>query len=34
MCGGCRPAIAALIDEERCGLDPLSLPDGLAAAAS
>ena len=34
MCGGCRPAIAALIDEERCEMSVRSAPDGLAAAAS
>ena len=34
MCGGCRPAIAALIEEERCGVDALVARDGIAAAAS
>jgi bacterioferritin-associated ferredoxin len=34
MCGGCRPAIAALIDEERSQLTTLATRDGLAAAAS
>lgn len=33
ICGGCRPAIAALIDEERGQMAPLT-HDAIAAAAS
>jgi bacterioferritin-associated ferredoxin len=33
-CGGCRPTIAALIDEERAGLTALTAREGIAAAAS
>jgi bacterioferritin-associated ferredoxin len=34
ICGGCRPAIAALIDEERAQVATIAARDGLAAAAS
>jgi bacterioferritin-associated ferredoxin len=34
ICGGCRPAIAALIDEERAQVATLASRDGIAAAAS
>jgi len=34
MCGGCRPAIAALIDEERTRTEIAVASDGIAAAAS
>ena len=34
MCGGCRPTIAALIDEERSQVTELAARDGIAAAAS
>jgi hypothetical protein len=34
MCGGCRPAIAALIDEERTRTEVAVASDGIAAAAS
>jgi bacterioferritin-associated ferredoxin len=34
MCGGCRPAIAALIDEERTQSEDAVAADGIAAAAS
>jgi bacterioferritin-associated ferredoxin len=34
FCGGCRPAIAALIDEERACATGVAPSTGLAAAAS
>jgi bacterioferritin-associated ferredoxin len=34
VCGGCRPAVAALIDEEKAGVAALTAREGLAAAAS
>lgn len=34
MCGGCRPAIAELIEAERGDRAPVAADDGLAAAAS
>jgi bacterioferritin-associated ferredoxin len=33
ICGGCRPAIAALIDEERACATGIAPATGLAAAA-
>jgi bacterioferritin-associated ferredoxin len=34
ICGGCRPTIAALIDEERACASGIAPATGLAAAAS
>jgi len=34
ICGGCRPAIAALIDEERAQVATIASREGIAAAAS